>query len=85
MRITLYQSMAKIPKFKSEKEERKFWDTHDSTEYWEDTEEVGSFELSKELKEQIKEKAQKKRHLTIRKGVALAMRNEQVKQETSLV
>ena len=23
----------KIPKFKSEKEERKFWQTHDSTEY----------------------------------------------------
>lgn len=25
--------LKKIPKFKSEKEERKFWQTHDSTEY----------------------------------------------------
>lgn len=41
--------MIKIPKFKSEKEEREFWDTHDSTEYWEDTEEVESFELSKDF------------------------------------
>jgi predicted DNA binding CopG/RHH family protein len=26
----------KVPKFKSLKEERKFWDTHDSTEYHDD-------------------------------------------------
>lgn len=60
--------MAKIPKFKSEKEERKFWDTHDSTAYWEDTEEVQPFELSSELQKKLKERNQKKRHLTIRIG-----------------
>lgn len=27
------KSLKKIPKFKTEAEERKFWQTHDSTEY----------------------------------------------------
>jgi predicted DNA binding CopG/RHH family protein len=27
------KSLKKIPRFKSEKEEREFWQTHDSTEY----------------------------------------------------
>lgn len=27
------KALKRIPKFKSEKEERKFWQTHDSTEY----------------------------------------------------
>ena len=31
--------MAKIPKFKSEKEEREFWDTHSSADYWDDMQE----------------------------------------------
>lgn len=30
--------MAKIPRFKTEQEMRKFWDTHDSAEYFEDME-----------------------------------------------
>ncbi len=32
--------MAKIPKFSTEQEESDFWDTHDSTDYLEDSEEV---------------------------------------------
>jgi predicted DNA binding CopG/RHH family protein len=32
--------MAKIPKFKSVKEESDFWDTHSVVDYWEETEEV---------------------------------------------
>ncbi len=32
--------MAKLPEFKSEEEEAEFWDTHDSTEYFEDMPEV---------------------------------------------
>jgi predicted DNA binding CopG/RHH family protein len=32
--------MAKIPKFKSEKEEAEFWATHDSTDYLKETKEV---------------------------------------------
>ena len=38
--------MAKIPNFKSQKEEREFWDSHDSTGYWDHTEEVQPFALS---------------------------------------
>ena len=30
----------KVPKFKNIKEERKFWDTHDSTDYLDDFEEA---------------------------------------------
>ena len=30
--------MAKIPRFRTEQEMRKFWDTHDSAEYFEDME-----------------------------------------------
>ena len=33
-------TMAKIPKFETEEQEAEFWDTHDSTDYLEDTEEV---------------------------------------------
>ncbi len=32
--------MKKIPKFKSEKEEADFWETHDSTDYLSETKEV---------------------------------------------
>ena len=31
--------MAKIPEFKGEKEEREFWATHSSADYWDDMEE----------------------------------------------
>lgn len=33
--------MRKQPEFKSEKEEAEFWDTHDSTEYFDELEELG--------------------------------------------
>jgi predicted DNA binding CopG/RHH family protein len=32
--------MAKIPAFANEQEEAEFWDTHDSTDFFEDTKEV---------------------------------------------
>ena len=32
--------MAKVPVFSSEQEEAEFWDTHDSTDFFEDTKEV---------------------------------------------
>ena len=32
--------MGKIPAFRSEQEEGEFWDTHDSTDFFEDTKEV---------------------------------------------
>ena len=55
----------KIPKFKSEKEERAFWDTHSVVDYLENTEEVEEpVQLSEKLKNKIKQR--KKRLLTIR-------------------
>ena len=45
--------MAKIPTLKTEKEEAEFWDTHDSTDYIDDTEEV-EVELSPELVKAIR-------------------------------
>ena len=30
------KKLKQIPKFKSEKEEREFWETHDTTEYFDD-------------------------------------------------
>ncbi len=58
--------MAKIPKFKSEKEEAAFWATHDLTDFLEDLEELKEpVELAPKLKERFKKRAQKKL-LTIR-------------------
>jgi len=39
--------MKKLPKFKTEKEERRFWQSHDSTEYidWSDAKEVNLSKL----------------------------------------
>ena len=47
--------MAKIPPFKSEQEESDFWDTHDATEYLDDTEEIGAtyIKVRNSRKEQI--------------------------------
>ena len=47
--------MAKIPTFKTEAEEGEFWDTHDSADYWDDTEEV-ELELSPDLAQAIKDR-----------------------------
>ena len=57
--------MAKIPKFKNEKEAAEFWTTHDSTDYLDDMEEDEPIELAPELNKKIKERV-KKRLLTIR-------------------
>lgn len=47
--------MTKIPKFKTEAEEAKFWATHDFTDYIDDTEEV-ELELSPELSQTIRDR-----------------------------
>lgn len=61
----------KVPKFKSLKEERKFWDTHDSTDYLDDFEvaknvvfvrprkEVISLRLEPKIVKMLKELADK--------------------------
>jgi predicted DNA binding CopG/RHH family protein len=58
--------MAKIPTFKSEREEADFWATHDLTDYMDELEEVKEpIELDPKLKKQIKKRS-RKRLLTIR-------------------
>ena len=57
--------MAKIPEFKTEEEEQKFWDTHDSTDYLSDMEEIEPFKFSETFMKKH-QKTDTKRHLTIR-------------------
>ena len=58
--------MAKIPEFKSEKEEAEFWATHDLTDHLDELEEIKEpIELDPKLKERISKRAQR-RLLTIR-------------------
>jgi len=45
--------MNKIPEFKSENEEREFWDSHSFLDFPEDVEEIEPFSLSSELEEEI--------------------------------
>jgi predicted DNA binding CopG/RHH family protein len=64
--------MARLPKFHSEQEESDFWDTHDSTEYFNDLPEIDarfvdarpktmiSLRLQPELIEQLKVSAKQK-------------------------
>ena len=42
--------MAKIPEFKNKKEEREFWSTHSSADYWDDTEECDDVFVKTKLK-----------------------------------
>ena len=57
----------KIPKFKSQKEEIEFWDTHDLTDYLDDMEEVKEpIELSAGLKSKIIRRRHAKKLLTLR-------------------
>jgi len=59
--------MPKIPKFKTEKEEAKFWATHSVADFWEDLEEPEKkIELSEELKQKILKRRETKKLLTIR-------------------
>ena len=59
--------MATIPKFKNEQEEAKFWETHDTVDFWDDTEEANEkLELSAELAKTIKNRKARKRPLTLR-------------------
>jgi len=45
--------MKKIPRFKSEDEEREFWDSHSFLDFPEEVEEVEPFPLASELREEI--------------------------------
>jgi hypothetical protein len=45
--------MMKTPKFKNVKDEREFWDTHDSTDFLDDFEEAGNVVFARSRKEII--------------------------------
>lgn len=55
----------KIPEFKSEEEEARFWEEHDSTEFVEDLEPV-DIEVSPELEKEILNKRELKKPITLR-------------------
>lgn len=61
-------SKKRIPEFTSEEEEAEFWSTHDTTEYWEDTEEVSEDEvkIDPKLRKQILERGSKARVISLR-------------------
>jgi len=53
--------MNKLPKFKSEKKEALFWDTHDITDYLDELKEITpTLKLSKDIKKKIFSRRQKK-------------------------
>lgn len=59
----------KIPRFASEEEEEaNFWDTHDTTEFWEDTEEVpqGEIAIDQEFRTRVLERAKEKELISLR-------------------
>lgn len=60
----------KLPKFKSEKEEARFWETHSPVDYPEDFTNVEKiFEFAPALLKKVaKRKEERKRHLTLRMG-----------------
>jgi len=55
----------KVPEFRTEEEEARFWDEHDSTEFIEDFEPV-EIELSPELEDEILSKRELKKPITLR-------------------
>jgi predicted DNA binding CopG/RHH family protein len=55
----------KVPEFRTEEEEARFWDEHDSTEFVEDFEPV-EIELSTELEDEILSKRELKKQITLR-------------------
>jgi len=64
--------VAKIPKFKSEKEEAEFWDSHSIADVWGELEEA-DIKPAPELKASIKERSQNRL-----KMVSLRLREEQI-------
>jgi predicted DNA binding CopG/RHH family protein len=81
---TLKKGPKRIPKFKSEKEEARFWDTHDLSQYWDQLEEVDEMiELAPELAKRIQERM-KKRMLAIRLEEWQIARTKEIAQKKGL-
>ena len=75
----------KLPKFKTEEEEIKFWDTHSLTDYIDDTEEVKEpIVLSEELKSKILSRRKLKKPLTLRLDPELIERTKLVAQKKAV-
>lgn len=57
-----------IPRFASEDEEANFWNTHDTTEFWDDTEEVPpeKIEIAPEFRTRVLERAKEKELISLR-------------------
>lgn len=55
----------KLPKFKTEDEEARFWDEHDSTEFIDDFEPV-EIEVASELEDEMFKKRELKKLVTLR-------------------
>lgn len=55
----------KVPEFKTEEEEARFWDEHDSTEYLDDFEPV-EIKVSPKLENEILDKRELKKPVTLR-------------------
>jgi predicted DNA binding CopG/RHH family protein len=57
----------KLPRFRSEAEESEFWASHDSTEYWDEFEDVDeTVELDPELARSIDQRTRRKQLISIR-------------------
>jgi predicted DNA binding CopG/RHH family protein len=68
----------RIPEFDTE-EEAEFWSTHDTADYWEDTEEVpeGEIEIDPKFRAKVLKRAREKQLLSLRiekRQIALAKR-----------
>lgn len=57
----------KLPRFETEKQEAEFWSTHDSTDYWEEFQEVDEpIELDPELARAIDRRSKRKQLISLR-------------------
>jgi predicted DNA binding CopG/RHH family protein len=79
MAVKKKKGKARIPEFASEEEEALFWATHDTADYWEETEEVpeGEIEIDPEFRALVLERAREKQLLSLRlerRQIALAKR-----------
>lgn len=64
-KVAYLKSLDEIPKFKSEKEEAEFWDTHSIVKIWDQLEKA-KIELSNSLKEKMQERRKAKKLISLR-------------------
>lgn len=74
----------KVPKFKSEKEEAEFWDTHSIVDYFDDMQEAAPLKLSPKLKEKLEARRRNKVLLTLRIDPRLIDQAKQVAEQKAI-